>query len=95
MNKIKLGDFVKSSNHGHTGRAYKIEQPDNSWTGWLSAQSIQANVEQVRGNWIGILCNEHGAVSVPEDTCTVIPPIEGFFRKFNDSPFAEDNTSER
>ena len=95
MSKIKLGDFVQSSNHEHEGRVYEIERPDSEWIDWLEGLNIQPTIRQVLGNYIGILCNEHGAVSVPEDTCTVIPPIEGFFRMFNDSPFAEDNTSER
>lgn len=91
MNIVALGDFVKSSSHGHTGRVYKIEYADEGWKGWLDLQRIQPTQEQRDGEWIGILCNVHGAVSVPEDTCIIIPPIEGFYRQYKDSPFAEDN----
>ncbi len=92
MSKIvAMGDFVKSTSHGHTGRVYKIEYTDDSWNDWLSLQSIPPTPEQIKGEWIGILINGHGAVSVPEDTCTIIPPIEDFYRQHKDSPFEEDN----
>lgn len=75
---LRKGDYVRSRNHGHTGRVYKFEYLTNEADWWVKVQSIQPTIEQIRGKWVGILCNKGGAVLVPIDTCEKIPAIKGF-----------------
>ena len=76
--KIKFGDYVRTNRHGYMGRAYKIERLTPEHADWIRAQSIQPTLEEILGDWVGILCHDGGAVLSPISSCVKIPRIKGF-----------------
>ncbi len=84
---IIMGDFVRSTRHNHTGRVYHFRRLTNEDSDWVKAQEIPVTIEEIQGCWLGILCHKGGSVLVPYDTCTKIPPIEGFSNPWNSEYF--------
>lgn len=75
---IQHGDYVATSRHGYRGRVYKFERLTNASQEWVDAQSIRPTIEEIQGEWVGILTDGGGAVLTPISACWKIPPIEGF-----------------
>lgn len=75
---IKFGDYVATTKHGYTGRAYRFTHLTNAEQGWVDSQNVKVTVEQIQEEWVGILCHGGGSVLVPMSTCRIIPPIKKF-----------------
>lgn len=75
---IKFGDYVQTSRHGYRGRAYKIERLGPESVEWIRAQSLPLTLEQILGDFVGILVHDGGAVLSPIDSCRKIRTIKGF-----------------
>lgn len=81
---IKIGDYVQTSRRGIRGRAYKIGRLTEG-ADWIRGLTIPVTLEQIIGDWVGILCDDPtgkghgGAILAPIDTCVKIPPIKGFY----------------
>jgi hypothetical protein len=75
MKIIRIGDHVVSSRHQHRGRVTQIEKLDLEDRGtqdWLSGLSIPVTKPQKIGEWISILVDGGGAVSVPASSVKVL-----------------------
>lgn len=92
MEQINHGDYVTSSRHGHTGRAYKFEMLTNDDADWVAGLNIPLTIEDMQGRMVGILCDKGGAVSVPESSCKVIPAIDDFSHPYKDEHFPDPST---
>lgn len=76
----KLGSYVRTSDHGHTGRIYEIHDGCPEGAAWRMGQEVplQGEYAEGRGTWYSILVHPAGAVVVPADLVAVIEPIAGF-----------------
>ncbi len=76
--KIKFGDYVTTTRHGYSGRAYRFCRLTNEDQDWASAQTIPVTIEQIQEEWVGILVHDGGSVLAPMSTCIIITPIKNF-----------------
>lgn len=93
-NGISFGDYVTSSHHGHTGRAYKFEMLTEDDRDWIELQNIPLTIEDIQQPMIGILNHKGGAVSVPAASCTIIDDIEDFEHPYAEEHFPTPKASE-
>ena len=76
---IRLGDYVAADTHGFKGRVYRIDHSfltTDEDEQWFQRQSPKLDEAARRERWISILCQEAGAVMVPESVVTLIPAFE-------------------
>ena len=88
-NNIVFGDYVRSTNHGHTGRVYQFETLTAEDQSWVNYQNIKLSQAQQQEPMICILVHNSGAVSVPANTCVRILPIADFNHPYNDEYFSD------
>jgi hypothetical protein len=75
---IKFGDYVQTDRHGYRGRVYKFERLTNADQAWVDGQSLKVTIEDIQGEWVGILVHDGGAVLTPIASCRKIPTIKDF-----------------
>lgn len=67
-----LGDWVRTTTHGHVGRVYAIHHYCPEDESWLACQSIPVPAELVDKPWCSVLVDGGGAVVVPISLCNVL-----------------------
>lgn len=75
MSKFKIGDYVKTKKHGHTGRITDIHGvcPESQW--WIDGQKIPVTKDELSGLWYSILCEPAGAAVVSESDLVKVKPF--------------------
>ena len=90
-NTVRLGDYVVTSAHNHTGRVYMIHNifaETGEDDAWFRMQKPALPESARRERWVSILCHEGGAVQVPESDVKIVGKFD--FNNPHDGSYFRD-----
>lgn len=68
----RLGDWVRTTAHGHVGRVTEIHHWCPEDDDWIDAQAVPVTDEQLADRWVSVLVHGGGAIVAPIHTAVVL-----------------------
>jgi heat shock protein HspQ len=79
QNDIRLGDYVRSTDHGYKGRVYQLHdnfKETGESEAWFRGQEIPLDPKEHDIPWVSVLVDEGGAICAPITRVVTIAPFD-------------------